>query len=446
MSKRNNLVAVFALVLAGLVPRVEAQHPAVYGKITDLVQRELPQLEALYQHLHAHPELSFHEQATSARMATELEEAGFEVTRNVGGYGVVGVMRNGKGPTVMVRTDMDALPVREETGLSYASSVRAKDENGNEVGVMHACGHDMHMSVFVGTARVLHQMRGDWRGTLVMIAQPAEEKGGGARAMLADGLFTRFPRPDYALALHVSPTLPAGSVGIVPGYALANVDAVDIVVRGVGGHGAIPNAAIDPVVLAARVILALQTIVSREIPPIEPAVVTVGSIHGGTKHNIIPEEVRLQLTLRSYSDRVRNQTIAAIKRIVNGIAQSAGVPADRMPIVTVGDEYVPATYNDPELTERIGNVFRTILGSEHVVKEKPIMAGEDFGRYGREAPPIPISMFWLGSVNPEVFQQSQKSGQRLPSLHSSTYAPDLKPTLTTGIKAMTAAVLELLTK
>lgn len=415
-------------------------------EIKNFVLKESANLNDLYKYLHQHPELSFHEKETSARIAANLEQAGFEVTRHVGGYGVVGVMKNGNGPTVLVRTDMDALPIIEQTGLPYASNVRVKDDEGKEVGVMHACGHDIHMTVFTGVARALNHLKNHWHGTLVMIGQPAEEKGGGAKAMLADGLFTRFPRPDFGLALHDSPVLPAGTVGIAKGYALANVDAVDISIRGIGGHGAIPDATIDPVVIAARVVLALQTIVSREISPTDPAVVTVGSIHGGTKHNIIPAEVHLQLTLRSYSDKVRDQIIASIRRITRGIALSAGVPADKMPIVTVADEYTPATYNDPKLAEKIATVFKKYLGEKNVSISKPIMAGEDFGRYGRVEPRIPTLLFWLGAVNPDKFKRSQDTGEKLPSLHSSKFAPDYAPTIQCGVQAMTIAVLQLMGK
>ncbi len=413
-------------------------------RIAQLADQEYSYLDNLYKYLHANPELSFHEVNTSKKIAGELKALGFEVTERVGGYGVVGVLRNGNGPTVMVRTDLDALPVKEQTGLPYASKVITKDDAGNDVYVMHACGHDVHMTVFIGTARLLTQLKDRWQGTLVMIGQPAEEKGGGAKAMIADGLFERFPRPDYALALHVNASLPAGTVAYREGYALANVDAVDITIYGAGGHGAYPHRTKDPIVLAAQTIMALQTIVSREIAPIEPAVVTVGSIHGGTKHNIIPDEVRLQLTLRSYSDAVREQTIAAIRRITRGLAIAAGIPEDRMPVVTVADEYTPATYNDPELTLKLAEVFKEVLGADNVIHHEPVMGGEDFGRYGRVEPKIPISIFWLGTVDPQKFEESRKSGTPLPSLHSSLYAPVPEPTIKTGIKAMTSAVLSLM--
>jgi hippurate hydrolase len=403
--------------------------------VADEVRAARPELEALYRHFHTHPELSLQEAQTSARLADELEALGFTVTRRVGGHGVVGVLPNGAGTTVLVRTDLDALPLVEQTGAPYASA---------SPGVMHACGHDMHMTVFLGTARVLSRRKTEWRGTLVLIGQPAEEKVQGARAMLADGLYTRFPRPDYGLALHCAADLPAGQVGVTEGYALANVNSVDIVVRGVGGHGAWPHKAKDPIVLAAQIVLALQTIVSRETEPIQPAVVTVGSIHGGTKHNIIPDEVRLQLTLRSYSDAVRQHLLEAIPRITRGLAAAAGFPEDRYPLVTVADESALATYNDPELSRRLLKVFRARLGAARVRTTQPTMGAEDFGLLGRVEPPIPTCIFWLGTVAPARFEEHQRSGAPLPPLHSSQFLPALEPTIETGITAMTAAVLELL--
>lgn len=449
----KNLVLILIFLSIGLfciISSIAQENPQspnkLYAGLVKILEQEYPSLEKLYRHFHANPELSFFEEKTSARLADELEKIGFDVTQNIGGYGIVGVLKNGNGPTVMVRADMDALPVTEQTGLAYASKVRTKDGLGNEVSVMHACGHDVHMTVLTGTARLLFKLKNDWKGTLLLVGQPAEETGGGAKAMLADGLFQKFPRPDFCLALHVSPNLPAGSVGVVEGYALANVDAVDITIRGVGGHGAIPNSTIDPIVIAARVVVALQTIVSRELPPIEPAVVTVGSIHGGTKHNIIPEQVLLQLTVRSYSDEVRENIFKALERIINGIAKSAGISDDNLPSMVIGDEYTPATYNDPELTQKIARVCRKILGEKNVFIDKPIMAGEDFGRYGKQEPAIPISLFWLGTVNHNKLETSRQTGKQLPSLHSSVFAPDEEPTIKCGIKAMTAAVLELMKK
>jgi len=320
----------------------------------------------------------------------------------------------------------------------------AKDPQGNDVPVMHACGHDMNMTCVLGAARLLGQRKDQWHGSLIVSGQPAEERGGGARAMLADGLFKRFPRPDFCVALHDDPELAAGTVGYTPGYALANVDSVDITIHGVGGHGAYPHKTKDPVVLAAQIILGLQTIVSREIQPGEPAVVTVGSIHGGTKHNIISDEVRLQLTVRSYTDEVRKQTIEAIKRIVRGQAFAAGIPEDRLPEIKIGDDFTPATYNNPELTERLAGVFKSWLGDSHVVKKKPIMGGEDFAEYGRTEHKIPICMFYVGGARPEALKESERTGKPLPSLHSPLWAPLPEGTIRTGVGAMTAAVMELM--
>lgn len=413
-------------------------------QIESTVDSELPSLRELYEHLHANPELSFQEKETSARIASELEALGFDVTTGVGGYGVVAVLRNGEGPTVLVRADMDALPVKEETGVSYASTVTATDDQGNEVPVMHACGHDIHMTVFVGTAKALTEIRDSWSGTLVMIAQPAEERGAGAKAMLDDGLYTRFPRPDYALALHVKNELPAGKISYVKEYANANVDMVDLTIRGIGGHGAYPHQTKDPIVIAAEFIVALQTIVSREQDPIDPAVVTVGSIHAGTKHNIIPEEARLQLTVRTYSDETRERVLASIERIATNIAEATGVPDDLLPTMEIRDEYTPALYNDPALVDASIGAMKIMLGEENVVEGKPTMGGEDFGRYGREEPRVPIFMFGLGTIPEERLADYEASGQLPPSLHSSRFQPEPDPTITTGVKAMTAAALNLL--
>lgn len=414
------------------------------GVVPALVSRELPDLLRVYEQLHASPELSLQEERTAVRIAQELSQLGFAVTQHVGGHGVVGVLRNAVGPTVLVRTDMDALPVTEATGLPYASTVRARDDQGREVGVMHACGHDAHMTVFLGTARVLATLRERWRGTLVMIAQPAEERGLGAKAMLDDGLFARFPHPDFCVAEHVTPSLAVGQVGVVEGYAFANVDSVDVTIRGVGGHGASPNKTKDPIVMAAQFVNALQTIVSRRIDPVDPAVVTVGSIHGGTAYNIIPDEVRLQLTVRSYAPEVRQQVMEEIERIARGVAEAAGVPADRMPTVTLAEGFTPSLYNDPALTRRVAAALRPVLGEANVVALKPEMVGEDFAAYGLTEPRVPICMFRLGTSDPEALRESRRSGTPLPALHSSRYAPVPGPTISTGVTAMTTAALDLL--
>ena len=403
-------------------------------------------LETIYKHFHQNPELSFKEERSAAIIAKELAALGFQVTPKVGGHGVVGVMANGDGPTLLIRADMDALPVKEETGVPYASTARGISIDGEEKPVMHACGHDIHMTVLIGTARQLVEQKSLWQGTLIFIAQPAEERGAGAKAMIEDGLFERFPRPDYNLALHVNAGMPAGTVGYVSGPALANVDSVDIHVHGVGGHGAYPHTTKDPIVLAAQIVLGLQTIVSREISPLEPAVITVGSIHGGFKHNIISNKVHMQLTLRSYTETVRNQMIEAIRRLTQNLGRAAGLPDDLLPKVSIKDEYTPVAYNNPELTERIKTAFEKALGGDNVWQKKPVMGGEDFGRYGQVPPKIPSLIFWLGAVNANNYQQAQNQKTALPSLHSSKFAPDYKPTLATGVTAMTAAAMELLAK
>jgi amidohydrolase len=419
------------------------------------LDREMASLLAAYKALHAAPELSHHEEKTSAFVAKELRALGYDVTEHVGkyerpelvGYGVVAVMRNGAGPVVLVRGDMDALPVEEKTGLPYASTVRTKSEAGQDVSVMHACGHDIHVTSLVGTARLLAQLKDQWHGTLILVGQPAEETIDGAKAMLADNLYTRFPKPDFAIALHDNADLETGKVGIVPGYALASSSSVDIIVRGLGGHGSKPEATKDPVVLAAQIVLALQTIVSRENSPLDPAVVTVGSIHGGTKRNIIPDEVTLQLTIRTYKEEVRQHILAAIKRIAAGTAEAAGVPADHAPIVRVNEtEFAPATYNDPALAERLTGTFNATLGAQNVVRMAPIMGSEDFGRFALEGHQIPAVIFWVGAVDPVKVAASKQTGVPLPSLHSALFAPVPEPTIRTAVKAMTAAVLELMKK
>lgn len=414
------------------------------GDLEESIQADYTHLESLYHHLHRNPELSLQESRTSDRLATELDNLGFNVTSGVGGHGMVAVMKNGPGPTVMIRADMDALPVQEQTGLDYASEATAVDAEGNTVPVMHACGHDIHMTVFVGTARQLVERQDQWRGTLMMIAQPAEEIGAGARMMLGDGLFQRFPRPDYNLALHVRYNLPAGTVGYIEGYAYANVDSVDIRVFGVGGHGAYPHTTKDPVVLSAQIINALQTLVSRETSPLDPAVVTVGSIHGGTKHNVIPDEVQLKLTVRSYSDATRERLLKGIERVAINQARSAGLPEGRWPVVEIKDEFTPSLYNDPDLVERVVSAFEAELGKSQVTEVQPVTGGEDFARYGRVEPRIPSMMFVIGVVDPDTYRDAVKDNTQLPSTHSPFFAPVPGPTIRTGVAAMTAAALELM--
>jgi hippurate hydrolase len=372
------------------------------------------------------------------RLAAEWKQAGYEVTTGVGGHGIVGILKNGTGPLVMLRTDLDALPVTEATDLVYASKVRVKDQAGNEVGVMHACGHDVHMTSLTGVARFLASHKDLWSGTLMLIGQPAEERGAGAKAMLEDKLFERFGKPDYALALHVDATIPAGSVGYRGGFAMANVDSIDIIIKGKGGHGAFPHTTIDPIVQAAELILSLQTIVSREVKPIEPAVVTVGSIHGGSKHNIIGESCHLQLTVRSYTDEVRTLILESIARKAKAIALANRAPEPEILV----SEGTPALFNDEKLSARMAKPLQGAVGEQNFLSREPSMGGEDFGRFGRAG--VPILMFALGSVDGKRLQRYEELGQNPPSLHSPIYYPDTDETLVTGVTAMSAAVLELM--
>ncbi|CAA0109232.1 Hippurate hydrolase [BD1-7 clade bacterium] len=390
-------------------------------------------LERLYQTLHRHPELSFHEEQTSQRIAHEMRTAGFEVTEGVGVYGVVGVLKNGDGPTVMIRTDMDALPIHEKTGLAYASETE---------GVMHACGHDAHMTTVIGTARQLACQQDQWQGTLVVIGQPAEEIVSGAQAMLDDGLYQRFPRPDAVLGLHVEPsgTLPAGTVGYCSGFLTANSSSVDVTVKGVGGHGSAPEKTIDPVVLAAELVVKLQTIVSREISALEPVVITVGSIHGGTKHNIICDQVKLELSVRCYADETRDFLYRRIQEVADGVARTARVSDDLMPVVEIRNG-VPALYNDPSLTDRVVAHWQSKFGSQFAQPVSKVMGGEDFALYGRQSPDIPIMFFLLGSVTEEQLQQAKRQGKDMPYVHSPHYKPAPEPTIKTGVAAMTEAAL-----
>lgn len=415
--------------------------------ISNLIRKEaissVAAAEVMYRDLHQNPELSLMEFKTAAKMADALGKLGFEVTTGVGGNGVVGVLRNGKGSVIMLRADMDALPVRETTGLPFASTITVATAQGQETPVMHACGHDLHMTVWHGTVQTLVALKGKWKGTLVAIAQPAEEVSGGSNRMIADGLYSRFPKPDYALCYHVSPDLPAGTVGYFPGAIFAGVNSADIKVFGVGGHGAMPHKTIDPVVLSAKIILDYQTIVSREINPVYPAVVTVGSIHGGTKHNIIPGEVEMKLTLRFFSDGVYNQIKEALARIANGHALAAGLPMEMMPVITFPEEFTPPVENDANLVGMAAASMENMLGKENVIRVDPATVAEDFGQYGRTDEKVKIALFWLGGVNREKYDESIANGTSLPALHSSNFAPDFVPSYTTGVTAMTQAVMDL---
>jgi len=409
------------------------------------VAEDMPELMALYRDLHANPELSFQETETAAKLAARMRALGFAVTEGVGRTGVVAVMRNGDGPTVLIRADMDALPVVEQTGLPFASTVTATPATGVETGVMHACGHDTHMAAWIGAAQQLVDHRDEWSGTLVMILQPAEELGEGALAMLEDGLFTRFPKPDYALAFHDAAQFPAGMIGYAPGYALANVDSVDITVRGVGGHGAYPQTTKDPIVLASAIVMKLQTLVSRELSPLEPGVVTVGSFRAGSKHNVISDEAKLQLTVRSYTDESRKLLLDWIARIARGEAIASGIPDDKLPIVTVEDNHTPSTYNDPGLTQSIMDGFRARFGEDRVMQVPSVMGGEDFGQFRRAAPDdIESLIFWVGGVPQDEWQAAQAGDATLPSLHSPFWAPDAEAVIATAAEALAASAIDLM--
>ncbi|WP_288989495.1 amidohydrolase [uncultured Sphingopyxis sp.] len=421
--------------------------PAAAQSLGDQVQQQMPSLMTIYKDLHANPELSFMEVRSAGILAAEARKLGFDVTEKVGGTGVVAVMKNGPGPVVLVRADMDGLPVTEQTGLPGASKVRVTTKEGVETGVMHACGHDTHMTSWIGTARLMAANKDKWSGTLVMIGQPAEERGAGARMMLEDGLYTRFPKPQYALAFHDAAQFPAGAIGYTPGYALANVDSVDILVKGVGGHGAYPQATKDPIVLASRIVTALQTLVSREISPLDSAVVTVGSFHAGAKHNIIPDEARLQLTVRSYTDEVRNHLLDGIARVAKGEAIAAGLPDDKLPVVSVEkDEFTPSTFNTPDFTEDMAAFLTTRFGDKRVIKMPPVMGGEDFGRFSRDDKDIKSLIIWVSGVPQAELDAAKKEGRTLPSLHSPFWAPDAPAVISTATEALTSMAMKLMPK
>ncbi len=400
-----------------------------------------PQVEALYMDLHRNPELSYHEEKTAAKIAEQLRKLGYEVTTGVGGNGVVGIFKNGDGPVVMLRAELDALPVPEKTGLPYSSHATTKDDRGVEVPVMHACGHDLHMAVGIGTAALLVQNKDRWHGTFIYVGQPAEERIGGATAMIKAGLFTRFPKPNFAFAIHDSNTQPAGKIAYTPGFSAANADSINVTIYGVGGHGSAPQETIDPIVIAARTIVSWQTIVAREIDPQEAAVITVGAIHGGTKNNIIPDEVLMQLTVRSYKDDVRKHLLASIERIAVAEAQAAG--ASKKPLVQVV-EGVGAVYNDPETTNRLAARLKQSMGDANVVQGRPMMASDDFAEYRSAG--VPSVMLELGAVNPAKYAEAKKANQPLPGPHSPYFAPDREASLKTGMQVEVAAIMELMSK
>jgi hippurate hydrolase len=436
--------AMTAAASAGLTSRAIAQ------EVPALVDKQLPGLLTTYKAIHSAPELSHHEAQTSVLLAEELRKVGYTVTERVGkypdgsqAYGVVGILKNGAGPTLLIRTDLDALPVTEDTGLAYASKVRSKNPAGQNVGVMHACGHDVHITTMIGVARNMAAMKSQWHGTLMLIGQPSEETIDGAKAMLADHLYERFGKPDLAIALHDA-NFAAGKVSVVSGPALASSTSIDVVMRGIGSHGAAPEAGKDPIVMAGEFIVELQTVVSRSTPPAEPAVVTVGHILGGTKRNIIPDEVKMELTTRCYSEEERQRIIEGVKRTAKGVAIAAGVPESRMPIVTVlDDESTPATINDVALAARLQKIFVAKLGADNVIERKPIMGSEDFGIFSLDHK-IPAVIFWLGAYDPAKVAESDRTGVALPSPHSPFFAPLPEPTLRTGVTAMTDAALALL--
>ncbi len=443
---KSLLIAVLVLALSSMSSTAGATDRRQVDAADQLsvdawIDRELPGLLKTYRHLHAHPELSLHEVETARLVAESLRDAGYSVEAGLGGHGVVGILRNGDGPTLLIRGDMDALPVVEATGLPYASVVRTKNAAGLRVGTMHACGHDVHVTNLIGTARLLASIGEAWRGTLVILAQPAEELGQGASSMIDDGLFDRIPMPDHGLALHVAGELPAGTIGFVSGWAAANVDSVKITMFGRGGHGARPHQTMDPIVASAHLVMALQTIVSRRVDPSESAVVTVGTFHGGTKNNVIPDEVVLELTVRSYTDEVRQLLLSSIEDMARETCNLFGCP--RPPEVWIKPDFTPAMFNDPGLVAHAVELFRSLLSDENVREVAATMTGEDFGRYSRRAN-FPTFLYRLGSVNPERWKEAEQGGEPLPSLHSSRYFPDAEPTLRTGLRSMSRLALSLL--
>lgn len=426
--------------------------PVIAQDLTALVNAQVPGLVETYKGLHSHPELSHHEEHSSALLAAELRKAGYTVTEHIGkypdgsqAYGIVAILNNGAGPRLLIRADMDGLPVREETGVSYASHVTAKDAAGREAGVMHACGHDVHMTTLIGTARVLAALKAQWHGTLMLVGQPSEETIDGAKAMIADHLYERFGTPDLAIALHDTNARAAGTVSFTSGPALASSTSVDVTMRGVGGHGAFPQFTKDPIVMSAEFIVQLQTIVSRQTNPGDPAVVTVGDIHGGNKRNIIPNEVKMELTTRAFTEKTRQIIVDGVKRTAQGVAVAAGVPDDRAPVVTVlENESTPVLYNDPALSARAKTVLVKALGSQNVFDEPPVMGSEDFGIFGLDGHKIPTFMFWLGAMDPAKFASAQAAGKTLPGLHTSHFEPLPEPTLRTGVISMASIAIALL--
>ncbi|MDN5213862.1 amidohydrolase [Fulvivirgaceae bacterium BMA12] len=415
----------------------------LFGGLRDLPEMEafikddIPFLTAFYKERHQSPEISLKEEKTAGILADQLRAAGFEVTENFGGYGIVGILKNGKGPTILYRTDMDALPMVEKTGLPYASQQTTQYE-GKEVGAMHSCGHDMHMTTWLGTARVMAKMKNRWKGTLMLIGQPAEEIGAGAKMMLEAGLYDKFGPPDYGIGLHCSPTIPSGKVGFGKGFTMANTESIDIKVFGQGAHGATPHMAIDPVVIASMMVMELQTIVSRSLNPTDAAVVTVGAINGGTRHNVIPSEVTLKLTVRTYTDEVQATVHKRIEEIAKGVAMAAGLPEDKLPEVIFPKDFTPANYNHPHLVDRLVKSATSVIGKDNVVEAAPMMVGEDFSRYGKTKHQVPTVLYWLGTVPQERIQSGN-----LPGLHSPYYFPEVANTIKTGVKVTSQSLIDL---
>jgi hippurate hydrolase len=435
------LPTLFALALCGF-PIAASAEP-----VADAIARDMPGLLETYRDLHANPELSFQEVRSAAILAAAARKAGFTVTEKVGKTGVVAVLKNGAGPTVLIRADMDGLPVVEQTGLPFASVKRGTSTAGVESGIMHACGHDTHMTAWIETARLMAARKAEWSGTLVMIGQPAEEVGLGALEMLNDGLYTRFPKPDYTLAFHDTPELPAGVVGAAKGWALANVDSVDMLVKGVGGHGAYPQTTRDPIVLASSIVMKLQTLVSRENNPLDPAVVTVGSFHAGFKHNIIPDQAKLELTVRSYSDETRKRLLDGIARIARGEAIASGLAEDQMPVVTVKEPHTRATWNTPEFADAAIADLKTQMGADQAVITPSVMGGEDFGELRRaDEGHIKSVIFWVGGADPAKLAAAKAGGPAMPSLHSPFWAPVADKVIGSGAEALTLTALRLLAK
>ena len=439
---------VLAAAAAAAIP-LAAQSSVAQADLAASAERQLPSLTETYKHLHRNPELSGHEEQTAVFVAGELRKLGYTVTEHVGKYedgtqalGVVAVMENGAGPRLLMRTELDALPVEEKTGLDFASHVKTINAQGQQVSVMHACGHDLHMTVLLGVAREMAQRKSEWRGTLMLIGQPAEEAVGGARAMLADHMYERFGRPDFVLSEHDTNDVAAGSIAIKGGPLMASATTINVTIRGIGGHGSTPQSGKDPIVLAAEFVLVAQTIVSRQIDPQQPAVLTVGTIHGGTRSNIIPDEVTLGLTLRTYSPAVRDQILADLRRTANGLAEAYGIPADRMPSVEIS-ESTPATFCDPALAERLRADATAALGKDRVLEAHAVMGSEDVGLFSLDGK-IPAVMYWLGAADANKLEESRKSGVPLPSLHSPLFAPVYEPAIKTGVTAMTAMALDLL--